>query len=232
MKLAGSFILGLGLCTPPVSPGSGTAQWAWHPHQHQPSSAEQPQSPWPGSWHRCLCWWTSGSRLQSAWVQETLGLFLHSFTKAELAAWLAAPSYKYPRKTSSLLLIPPTRIALATHKLFCLCLEEEWSGHGAHVLTGTWLALPMSNWHFFLWKTKLNGGKWDCHLGAVGVWSYWGDGTLHARCSQGELLSQTQLKIFWTLKCQSCYFAHSTILVWDWLLNTLPSSFPLITQPW
>lgn len=100
-----------------------------------------------------------------------------------------------------------------------------------HILTGTWLALPTHNWHFFLWKTKLNW-KWDCHLWAVGVWSYWGDGTLHSQCSHGEFLSQAQLKIFWTLKCQSHYFAHSTILVWDWLLTRLLSSFPLITQPW
>lgn len=99
------------------------------------------------------------------------------------------------------------------------------------VLTGTWLALAMSNWHFSLWKTKLNCEKWD-QLWAVGVWSYWGDGTLHVQCSHGELLSQTQLKIFWPLKCHSHDFAHSTILGWDWLLTRLPGFFPLITQPW
>lgn len=38
------------------------------------------------------------SRLQSTFVQEALRLFLHNFTKAKLASWLATPGYEHPRK--------------------------------------------------------------------------------------------------------------------------------------
>lgn len=38
------------------------------------------------------------SRLQSTFLQEALCLFLHNFTKAKLAAWLATPGYEHSRK--------------------------------------------------------------------------------------------------------------------------------------
>lgn len=128
-------------------------------HQHQPNYAKQPQTLLTGQ--LAQGGWISWSRLQSTFVQEALCLFLHSFTKAELTAWLAAPSYKYPRKVIAYWYTHDQNWFWPDASCSVPASEEGWTGHKMHVLTGTWLTLAMSNWPFWLWKTELNYSQLD-----------------------------------------------------------------------
>lgn len=99
-----------------------------------------------------VCWWTSW-RYCKAHSCRKLCLFLHSFTKDELGAWLAAPSHKNPQKVTAYLYSHGQNCVWPGASCSVAAMEQEWTGHEMHVLlTGTWLTPAMPNQPFWRWK--------------------------------------------------------------------------------
>lgn len=112
---------------------------------HKPSAC--------GSWHRWGVLVNLVEILQGTFMQEALCLFLHSFTKDELGAWLAAPSYKNPQKVTAYLYSHGLNYVWPGASCSVAAMEQGWTGHEMHVLlTGTWLTPAMPNQPFWLWK--------------------------------------------------------------------------------